>query len=200
MNSPDHIFSLPKRTILQEKLNEVLIDATESPIERPKPKDTGKKNGKRKHIQREFYSGKKKRHTIKTQVVRDSQGKILRIHMTNGKTHDKKLYDQSNLHIRKETKKRVDSGYQGIQQQEDNVIIPKKATKLHPLTKIEKEENRDKAKLRIPVEHTMSRIKRFKITSHPYRNRRKRFSLRMHLICGILNYELDVSLSGTYPT
>lgn len=45
-------FSLPKKALLQQTLDSVLIDATESPIERPKPKDTGRKNGRRKSIQR----------------------------------------------------------------------------------------------------------------------------------------------------
>lgn len=175
------IFSLPKKTLLQEEIEEVLIDATESQIERPKK------------WQRDFYSGKKKRHTLKTQVVRDRWWKILRIHITQGKTHDKKLYDNSDLHIHKNTKKRMDSWYQWVQQKESNVIIPQKSSKKHPLTKEEKQENREKSKLRIPVEHTMGRIKQFKITAHPYRNRRKRFWLRMNLICWILNYELEVS-------
>lgn len=174
-------FSLPKRTILQEELEEVLIDATESQIERPSKG------------QRKFYSGKKKKHTIKTQVVRSKEGQILRIHTTNGKVHDKKLYDTTKLHIHGKTKKRVDSGYQGIQTKESSVIIPKKAKKFQSLTKDEKRENTEKSKLRIPVEHTIARMKRFKIFSHPYRNRRKRFSLRMNLICGILNYELQFS-------
>ena len=174
-------FSLPKRTLLQEQMEEILIDATESPIERPKKK------------QRQNYSGKKKRHTLKTQVVQNKQWKILRIHTTNGKTHDKKLYDQSELHIHPKTQKRMDSGYQWVQEQEQNVILPEKWSKLHPLTKEQKLSNREKAKKRIYVEHTMCRIKRFKIVALPYRNRRSRFWLRMNFICWILNYELELS-------
>jgi putative transposase len=33
-------------------------------------------------------------------------------------------------------------------------------------------------------------LKRFKIVATPYRNRRKRFGLRMNLIAGMINYEL----------
>jgi hypothetical protein len=45
--------------------------------------------------------------------------------------------------------------------------------------------------LRIPlskVENINAKIKVFKITSKKYRNRRKRFGLRMPLICGIINF------------
>jgi hypothetical protein len=43
----------------------ILADASESPIERSKKKKTRNRKNRPKH----YYSGKKKRHTIKTQVV-----------------------------------------------------------------------------------------------------------------------------------
>jgi hypothetical protein len=90
------LFSLPKRTILQTELETIIVDATESSIERPIKK------------QKLSYSGKKKRHTTKTQVVQDEKGRILRIHFAQGRVHDKKLYDHSKLRTHKNTKKRMD--------------------------------------------------------------------------------------------
>ncbi len=66
----------------------------------------------------------------------------------------------------------------------------KKASKLHPLTKEEKIENKRMSKERIFIEHINSHIKRFKILSTRYRNKRKKHGLRMSLICGVYNYEL----------
>lgn len=47
-------------------------------------------------------------------------------------------------------------------------------------------------------------MKRFKILSDRYRNRRKRFGLRLNPIAGIYNYELVLGLckksNGNYPT
>ncbi len=40
------------------------------------------------------------------------------------------------------------------------------------------------------VEHIIREIKIFKILSYPYRNRRKRFGLRVNLIAAIYNFEL----------
>lgn len=58
----------------------VLIDATETPIERPKKK------------QKHFYSGKKKRHTLKTQIVVDKNlQKIICTAFSNGKKHDSSI-------------------------------------------------------------------------------------------------------------
>lgn len=39
------------------------------------------------------------------------------------------------------------------------------------------------------IEHVTGRIKNFKIVSEKYRNHLKRFLLRIHLICGIVNYQ-----------
>ncbi len=43
------------------------------------------------------------------------------------------------------------------------------------------------------IEHVNRRLKVFRIFSQPYRNRRKRFGLRCHLIAGIYNYDLQIA-------
>jgi hypothetical protein len=63
-------FSLPGKKKLIESNVEyevILSDATESPVERPKK--TGSEIKNHKNSQKRWYSGKKKRHTIKTQVI-----------------------------------------------------------------------------------------------------------------------------------
>lgn len=67
---------------------------------------------------------------------------------------------------------------------------PKKKTKNNPLTTAEKLENKSISSERVPNEHVIGMIKRFKIVADRYRNRRKRFGLRFNLIAGIYNYEL----------
>jgi hypothetical protein len=57
------------------------------------------------------------------------------------------------------------------------------------LTAAEKECNRKISSERVKNEHVIGFIKRFKVTSEKYRNRRKRFKLRFNLIAGICNYE-----------
>jgi hypothetical protein len=51
----------------------------------------------------------------------------------------------------------------------------------------EKRENRRISRERMRIENINAKIKVFKITSSKYRNRRKRFRLRVSLICGIIN-------------
>ncbi len=83
----------------------------------------------------------------------------------------------------------ADLGYVGINKICPNSIIPKKKTKKNPLTKDDKKENRKLASKRIIIEQINAKIKVFKITKYPYRNRRKKFGLRMNLICAIVNID-----------
>ena len=109
---------------------------------------------------------------------------------SEGKTHDFKLYEQSiGCAISNNIKVKMDSGYQGILRLHKNSEIPKKKPRGGILTKKEKEHNKLLSSERMLVENIIAKIKVFKITSSKYRNRRKRFGLRMALICGIINYE-----------
>ncbi len=68
--------------------------------------------------------------------------------------------------------------------------MPKKRSKKNPLTPQDKMLNRKLSSDRVLNENVIGMIKRFKITSDRYRNRRKRFGLRFNLIAGIYNMEL----------
>ena len=85
----------------------------------------------------------------------------------------------------------VDTGYKGIEQIHSNSELPKKSSKNNPLSKEDKVNNRRIARDRILNENVIGAIKKFKIISDRYRNRRKRFALRFNLIAGIYNFELD---------
>lgn len=84
----------------------------------------------------------------------------------------------------------VDSGYTGIKKLQGTSLLPKKRSKGKFLTKEEKQTNRAIASERALNENIIGRLKRFKILSDKYRNRRKRFGLRFNLIAGIQNWEL----------
>jgi hypothetical protein len=59
------------------------------------------------------------------------------------------------------------------------------------LTKEDKKKNRDLSSQRVVNENVIGSLKRFKIISDKYRNRRKRFGLRFNLIAGIYNWEIN---------
>lgn len=83
----------------------------------------------------------------------------------------------------------MDKRYIGIEKIHYNSIIPIRASKKHQLTDEEKWYNNEISKVRITAEHVNTFIKKFKITSTRYRNRRKNFKLFMTLIYGIYNFE-----------
>lgn len=88
------------------------------------------------------------------------------------------------------TKSLQDSGYQGIQNSVQQAEIPKKKPKKGELTKAEKKNNRKLSSKRVYIEHVNRELKVFRILSSTYRNKRKRFGLRMHLLAGIYNFDL----------
>ena len=142
--------------------------------------------------QKYFYSGKKKKHRLKTQVVVDKKGrKIICTHFSNGKRHDFRLFKESGVHIHPSIKSLTDTGYQGIQKIHKKAELPKKKSKKEPLTQEDKRNNRASSSERVLNENVIGMVKRFKIISDRYRNRRKRFGLRFNLITGIYNFEIE---------
>jgi len=51
--------------------------------------------------------------------------------------------------------------------------------------------NKALSHIRIRIEHVNRRLKRFRIFSCRYRNKRKRHGLRMSLLCGVYNFEIS---------
>ena len=82
-----------------------------------------------------------------------------------------------------------DLGYVGILKFHKNSCLSKKKFKGGVLIALEKAENRCLVRVRILIEHINAKIKVFKIVANRYRNRRRRFGLRMALICGVINFE-----------
>lgn len=173
-------FALPRRKALLKsdiQYEVVVIDATECPVERPQKK------------QRKWYSGKKKRHKQKAQVVADKEtGKIICTSFEKGRRHDFKLFKGSKVHLHPQTEALADTGYQGLQKIHFNTTMPKKRSKKNPLTKDDKIQNQDIARRRVIAENVIGSIKRFKIIADKYRNRRKRFALRFNLITAFHNF------------
>lgn len=140
--------------------------------------------------QRIFYSGKKKRHTLKVQLV-ISENRILCTNYATGGVHDFKLFKLSRLSFRQDTLVVADTGYLGIEQLHKKSLIPKKSSKLRHLTLEDKYYNRVISKLRICIEHVIRNIKCFRLFSERYRSRHWTFKKRFNLVCAIYNFNLS---------
>ncbi len=124
----------------------------------------------------------------------DQNYRILCVDTTHGREHDFSLFKSSKLAILKEIEAKVDLGYVGIKKFHLNSEIPKKSSKNYKLTEEDKKENQAKASRRIFIEHINAKIKTFQILKQKYRNRRKYYNLRTNLICGIINFDKNMSV------
>lgn len=173
------------------ELTEVVIDGTEQVTQRP----SGKKR------QKPYYSKKRKRHTLKTQIVVTISGRVLLLSdsVPGGRVHDYSLLKRSRVMERlpKEVIKRVDLGYQGIETDYPDhvVVIPKKKPPKQDLTPAQKRSNRKKAKKRIVVEHTLAHMKQFQVLAQTYRNRRgknnQNYNRKIKIVAGLVNLRYD---------
>ena len=171
-------------------LREVIVDATEQPVNRPQHK-TKRKNR---------YSGKKKRHTRKTQLTVLANGLIIHLSKSvGGRTHDLTLFHGSGVEreLPDDWGVAVDKGYMGIVKHYPQrvVAIPKKPSKHHPLTRSEKRRNRRLAKRRIVVEHAISRVKKYQVMGSKYRHRESDYDQVSRTVCGLANLRTQERLA-----
>jgi len=122
-------------------------------------------------------------------LVNLKDGEIICLAFSNGKKHDFRLFKDSHVHVLPDTLLEGDTGYLGLTTLHTNSSLPKKRSKNHPLTKRERRENRGISRQRIFVEPVIRFVKRFRILSERYRNRRNRFALRFSLIADICNFD-----------
>ena len=122
-------------------------------------------------------------------LINPENKEIISLAFEKGKVHDFHLFKSSKTHLKPGAQLTADSGYQGLTKLHTNSVLPKESSKNRPLSTQDRKQNRNISKKRIAVEHVISLVKRFRILSERYRNRRKRFSLRFSLIAGICNFE-----------
>lgn len=163
------IFNLPVRNtdLREEEILKLVVDATEQRTER-------RRDGA-------GYSGKKKAHTIKTQIVVNTKGDIRHISASvPGNIHDKKLFDRSGVILPHTAK--GDLGYLGT-----NIAIPIKSSKFHPLTQRQKDHNTRHSRKRIIVEHVFASLKAYRILTDRFRGSLINYHSYFLIACGLRN-------------
>src|SRR5664280_252798 len=147
------------------------LDATEQEIPRP--------HGKRK--QKTHYSGKRKKHTVKTQLTVNKEGLI--VHKTShvkGSMHDYTLYKHSHPHLPDNVCLDLDLGYLGVKidYPKLNCVLPfkkknpgrgKRGVKAEELSAEQKLFNKQFAKEGVVVEHANFGVKKFLIWGGEFR-------------------------------
>lgn len=167
------IFRIPERKIKmsEDEILELVIDATEQ--ESQKRKGSG-------------YSGKKKKNTVKTQIMITHDGKIKSVSKSvKGNVHDKKLYDNTGAYTTIEVARKADLGYVGTSCQ-----TPIKKKKNIPLTEEQKSFNKQFGRSRISVEHVFAQLKKFNVLNYKFRNPISGYNLIFKNVAGIRNLQL----------
>ena len=165
----------PSLRVSVEEAEALIIDATEQAVHRPR------------RGQRRWYSGKKKRHTIKTEIIITATGRIASISKpAPGSVHDLEIRRRSTL-LPKNAHAYADSGYQGLDKDHPNLDIPYKKSKKKPLAKEERTYNHALSRFRVRVEHAIARLKSFRILADRYRYPRARYARKIAIIAGIVN-------------
>ena len=186
---PQKIYGITKRLKTTEEVEQyfpgflAFIDSTEQQIPRPVDK-------KRKKV---YYSGKKKRHTVKTQLMVNNHGYV--IHKTNHKRgcrHDYNIYKNNHPVTPKQVVNVVDLGYLGIEKDfpEQLSSIPQRKKRNLDLSAEEMEYNKIHSKKRIVIEHAICRLKKYRILADVFRNRLKKYNKVSDIVAGLINYRI----------
>lgn len=186
LKKPRRIGTLQELIETFPELTEIIIDATEQQVNKPK--------GKRR--KNPYRSGKKKQHTIKTQMTINKQGQILHISTaTPGGVHDKTLLLRSKVidHLPTKTKQFLDRGYEGLLKSypDHDIRLPfKRYWKQGPtLSRGKKLANKLRSKRRIKVEHVFGKLKQFQILSQRYRTSLKLYHQHFTNLAAIYNFK-----------
>jgi hypothetical protein len=184
----------------------LVIDAKEQRIQRPK--NTNDDKGNRQDNQKPYYSGKKKAHTLKSQIAVRPDGLIEAVSesVPGGANHDLTLLRQTGLldllDTEEEEAAMVDKGYDGIQNDYPDLRIyqPFKARRNHPLTIEQKAYNRFLSRYRIVVEHSIAQMNRFQVLSQVFRHSRTGHTRIVRIVAGLANRRIQVVPLKTYAT
>ena len=170
---------------------EVITDATEQQRQRP-PQRT----------QRCWYSGKRKRHTIKTQItVSRERGRILQVSASvPGRMHDYRLFQREGtaMQVPRAAPHYVDLGYEGapLDYPDCRVIVPvKRRRNPRVLTQAERRFNRAQARRRIIVEHVLSHLKKYQVLAQVYRYHLSDYNRRFRNVAALANFRLAPTMA-----
>ncbi len=140
----------------------------------------------------EYYSGKKKCHTIKNILLIDDACVIRFLSGTYaGKWHDKAIVDDEGYTLPADSVLYQDMGFQGFAVADVAIAQPTKKPRGRDLTDAEKATNQRIASEKMRIEHTMCSVKRCRIVKDKIRYWQATIrDLVMEIACGLHNLRL----------
>src|SRR3954469_1868089 len=160
----------------------VVVDTFEQRTHRPRRR------------QRAYYSGKKKAHTLKSQVAVDEDGRVVDVAESRpGRWADWKVFRRSGLAgklIRAKVGALGDLGYVGLDGVSPRLhgATPRRKPRGKRRPPEDRRYNRAFARRRITVEHSLARLRRYQALSQVARHRRKGHTARVRAVAGLVNH------------
>jgi hypothetical protein len=159
----------------------VIVDTFEQRTQRPTRR------------QRAYYSGKKKAHTLKSQVAIDEDGHVVDVGPSRpGRWADLKVFRRSGLVgklIRAGVGALGDLGYIGIDGVSPRLhgATPRRKPRGKGRPPEDRRYNRAFARRRIRVEHGINRLRRYQALSQVDRHHRRQHTARVRAVAGLVN-------------
>jgi hypothetical protein len=162
----------------------VVVDSFEQAVQRPRDPDD----------RDTYYSGKKKRHTLKSQITVDADtGYVVDVSdSVPGPTADITLLEHSGLleRLPDEVGLGGDLAYLTLGKLRKNGFSPRRKPRGQPRPIQDKVFNRVFSHFRIIVEHSIGRMRRFQAITQPDRHHRRYHATRTRAIAGLVNGHL----------
>lgn len=164
---------------------QLIVDSCAQPRERPGEY----------HEQKRYYSGKKKNHTMKNQLIVLPSGKDIVDVVTGqpGAKSDINIFRERKDNFSREQKFIGDKAYEG----ESQITSPQKKPKGGELTLVEKATNKEISKSRIFVEHLIRLVKIFKVAGEIFRLNCKNYDSAILAICGLVRLRINALILTT---
>ena len=123
----------------------------------------------------------------------NNQGVI--VHKTGhkkGRIHDYHIYKEDHPVTPKQVVNVFDLGYLGVEKDFPDLksSLPNRKRRSQNLSREEKEYNQIHARERMVIEHTICRLKKYRIMSDVFRNSLKKYDKVSYIVSGLVNYRL----------
>ena len=161
---------------------EVIIDGKQPPSRRPRGRDE----------QKPSYSGKKKRHTVKNQILCTPEGRIGGVSASvPGSEHDLTMMRGDGVpdRLAEGEGAMADKAYTGAGSDRPGVppVVPTKATRGHPPTDEQKAANRVISGCRVVIEHVMAQLNRFQALKRVFRSAFGRHARTIRVVAALVD-------------
>ena len=123
----------------------------------------------------------------------NDQGIILyKLGHKKGRIHDYNINKKNHPVTPKDVENVYDLGYLGVEKDfpEQLSSLPFKKKRNQELSQEEKEYNKNHSKKRIVIEHTICRLKKYRIMSDTFRNKLRKYNRISDIVTDLVNYRI----------